>query len=136
RSIQSVYCSPMSKMTRRTWCKLLVGGSAAAMVAACSSSDSTPADAAGPDAPAGCTVSDAVVMIADNHPHAPHALVVPSADILAGVDKTYDIQGMANHNHQITITAAEFAMLQAGGTIMDTSTIGLCHTHVVTTSCG
>jgi len=75
-------------------------------------------------------------MIADNHAHSPHNLTVPSADIQAGVDKTYDIMGMANHSHTITITAAEFATLLAGGTIMDTSTVGLCHTHVVTTSCG
>jgi hypothetical protein len=125
----------MSKMTRRAWCKLLIGGSAAVALVACESSN-TPADAPGPDSPKGCSVTNAVVTIADNHTHAPHSLVVTTADILAGVDKTYDIMGMANHNHQITITAAEFATLAAGGMAMDLSTIALCHTHLVTTSCG
>lgn len=42
-----------------------------------------------------------------------HRLLVSDADVAAGVDKTYSIQGNALHDHQITITAADFAILDA-----------------------
>lgn len=128
----------MSDMTRKSFVKLLgntlLGGAAVGILASCKGSSAT-VDA-GTDAPAGCTTTDAVCTIADNHTHAPHKLVVTSADVQAGVDKTYDIMGAASHTHTITVTAADFAMLKTGGTIMHTSTVGLCHTHVCTVSCG
>jgi hypothetical protein len=125
----------MSNMTRKSFVRLAVL-SAAVIVSLCSCKKSATTVDAGPDAPAGCTLTDATVMIADNHPHAPHALVVPSADVQAGVEKVYDIMGVAAHTHTITVTAADFATLKAGGTIMETSTTALDHSHVITISCG
>ncbi|MBA3455602.1 MAG: hypothetical protein H0T42_21085 [Deltaproteobacteria bacterium] len=88
-----------------------------------------------PAGPAGCSASDATVTIATNHPHGKHALVVSSADVQAGLDKTYDIMGVAVHTHMVTITAADFTMLKAGGTIMVTSTAFEGNMHVITVSC-
>jgi len=84
------------------------------------------------DAPKnGCTV-----MIAANHVHAPHALVVPMEDVTAGAEKVYDIMGTAPHTHTITVTADMMTMLKAGGTmVMVTSTEAEQHTHVVTITC-
>lgn len=132
----------MSRMTRRALVKVLAGGTVAAVVG-CHKNTAVPDASPGPDAPAGCGASDAAIIIADNHAHSPHALVVTSADVQAAVDKTYDIMGTAPHNHKVTITAAQFATLKAGGAVMVTSTMCMpmsaCvadHTHVCTISCG
>ncbi|MDB4961857.1 MAG: hypothetical protein JWP01_1856 [Myxococcales bacterium] len=110
---------------------------AAGVFASACGDDGAPAiDAAvGPDAPAGCTSSNATTMIATNHTHGMHAMVVTSAEVTAGVEKIYDIMGAAGHTHSVTISAADFTMLKAGGTIMVTSSDGEGHTHVVTISC-
>jgi hypothetical protein len=125
----------MAKFTRRDWMKS-IGGlfPAVTFLTACKNSTPHP-DAAGPDAPAGCSVSNAGVTIEDNHTHAPHMLVVPAADVQAGVDKTYSIMGAASHDHMVTITAAQFQMLQQGGMISDESTVTLCHMHKIDVSC-
>jgi hypothetical protein len=47
-----------------------------------------------------------------------HRMLVPVADIIAGVDQTYDIQGAnATHGHNVTVTAAMFAALRRGETV-------------------
>lgn len=43
-----------------------------------------------------------------------HEIVVPAADLASTTDKTYDVQGIAGHNHQITLTAEDFATLRKG----------------------
>jgi hypothetical protein len=63
-----------------------------------------------------------------------HVLSVPAADITAGVDKTYSVMGTATHNHFVQITAAEFAMLKAGGTVIKKSCNSNDHEFVL--SCG
>jgi hypothetical protein len=70
--------------------------------------------------------------IATNHGH---ELVVTAADVMAGMDKTYDIQGAALHVHSVTLTAADFTTLSQGGTVMKASTAGADHTHMVTVTC-
>lgn len=123
----------MLKITRRGFVQLLGGGSAAAIACGCGGSEAPPT----PDAPpANCATIGAACTIADNHVHALHELVVTAAEIAAGTEKVYDIMGLASHNHQVTITAADFTTLQAGGTIMVTSTVTFCHSHVCTVSCG
>src|SRR6185503_14082882 len=74
--------------------------------------------------------------IGTNHPM-PHMLTVPPADITAGTEKTYNIQGASMHPHSVTLTAANFATLAGGGSITVTSTSGgtPAHTHMVTVSC-
>lgn len=125
----------MPKLTRRELLKLVGGASAAGILVACSD-NAAPIDAPKPDAPKGCVVTDASVMIKNNHTHAPHELIVSSADVQAGVEKIYDIRGAANHTHLVTVTADQFAMLKAGGTVMSTSTTEVDHEHLCTISCG
>lgn len=62
-----------------------------------------------------------------------HELIVPAEDLAAKVDKTYDVQGIAGHAHQITITAADFEKLLKGGpvTAKTTREPNDAHLHVV-----
>ena len=120
------------KITRRALFQLVGGTSAVAILGGCSGGSSTPeVDAP----PANCSVGDASCTIKDNHVHSPHVLEVTSAEIAAGVDKVYDIMGAATHNHQVTVTAADFATLAGGGTVMIQSTVEICHSHLCTISC-
>ncbi|MCE7895017.1 MAG: hypothetical protein DYH12_35810, partial [Sorangiineae bacterium PRO1] len=79
---------------------------------------------------AGCS-GDVVAAISQNHGH---ALTVPMADIEAGVEKTYSAKGSANHCHQVTLTAQDFATLKAGGVVTKKSCNGTDHEYVL--SCG
>lgn len=86
------------------------------------------------DAGGGGSCESTNVTIGSNHPAA-HALVVSAADVAAATDRTYDIMGASAHTHSVTITAAQFAMLASGASIMVTSTSGAAHTHTVTVVC-
>jgi hypothetical protein len=120
-------------MTRNEFLKWVGGGAALLSLAACDWGGGATLDA-GPDAPAGCSATNAKVVIKDNHVHAPHVLVVSKEDIAAGVDKTYDIMGTAIHTHMVTVTAAQFIEVKtAPVVIMSTSVDG--HMHEVTVSC-
>lgn len=140
--------NPSRDPSRADFLRLTLGGAAvAALAAACGGSSTPPADAAAaePDAPAGnpdaaVASADAApgacdgavnVSIANNHGH---VLVVPLADVLAGVDKTYDIQGASPHTHSVTITATDFLVMKSADPIQVTST-SAGHTHVVTVMC-
>lgn len=46
-----------------------------------------------------------------------HEIVITAADMSAGVEKTYDVQGLAGHTHQVTVTAADFEKLARGGPV-------------------
>jgi hypothetical protein len=71
---------------------------------------------------------DIVGSISDNHP-TPHSAVVTKAQIDAGGDVTLDIQGAANHNHTVSLPAANMATLKAKGHVMVTSSDGGTETH-------
>ena len=67
-----------------------------------------------------------------------HRFTVAKADATAGAEKTYHIQGGADHDHTVTITAAQFADLAAGTqvTVLSSVDIGLgTHDHNVTVNC-
>jgi len=70
--------------------------------------------------------------ISSNHGH---TLVVSKADIDAGADKAYSIQGTSGHDHEIIITAANFADLKNKQSLVVESTTGASHRHDVTISC-
>ena len=60
-----------------------------------------------------------------------HELVVTAADLTAKAEKTYDVQGIAGHAHQVTISAADFEKLaKAGNTKMFTSRADDGHDHL------
>jgi hypothetical protein len=116
------------KITRRTFLGTAVVGAAAA---ACGGSG-------GDDGPGGtgkdCVVNGATTQISSNHGH---VITVSTADVMAGVDKTYDIMGTALHTHSVTVTAANFASLMNNpdGSVMVTSTTSDAHQHTVTILC-
>ncbi|HEY5925183.1 MAG TPA: hypothetical protein VIV11_26050 [Kofleriaceae bacterium] len=92
----------------------------------------TQADA-GTDAamnPPTCATTSAA--IASNHGH---ALSVSIADVNAGVDKTYQIQGSSTHPHSVLITAASFATLKMMGTLSVMSSLDASHRHTVNVTC-
>ena len=70
--------------------------------------------------------------ITSNHNH---AFTIPMADFLGNANKTYTMNGQ--HTHNVTLTAANFATLRAGGTVNVTSTGGGAgnHTHACTIKC-
>ena len=55
-------------------------------------------------------------------------------DVVAGTEQIYSIQGTALHLHSVTVTAAHFVLLQAGGSVAITSSITV-HSHSVTITC-
>jgi hypothetical protein len=127
-------------------------GVAAVVLPACGKDDTTPTpdasrdgnqqtpdaqntnnDASMPDSPPmpqNCASTGAT--IANNHGH---AITVTAAEANAGVDKTYQIEGGADHPHTVLITAANFATLRVAGTVMVGSSEDAGHTHVVTVTC-
>jgi hypothetical protein len=97
------------------------------------SSGNPPDAAVPPDAmpPAmGCAVTSA--LISSNHGH---VLSVSAADVMAGVDKTYNIKGTSTHSHSVKITGAMFATLKSTQTLKVMSTTDSSHSHSVTVTC-
>lgn len=118
-------------MTRKQFLRTIVGAgigvAGVATLAACGGDDG----GGTPDAPAAsCTTPTAT--IGTNHGH---VMMVSKADVDAGAAKTYDITGTGGHAHSVTISAANFASLAAGGTLTITSTSGLAHSHEVVVMC-
>lgn len=115
---------------------------AAAALAACSSGggygDPSPSPSPGSGGASGqsggaCLTNGASAgTISNNHGH---ALTVPKEDVAAAVEKTYSIQGSAGHDHEVTVTAADFAKLADNDAITVTSTTTAGHTHTVTVVC-
>ena len=126
-------------MTRSQFLSSLLGLGAGALVVACSKSDGEPEptiDAAPqqpmPDAPPAMACSSTNATIAANHGH---TATVPGADVAAGVQKTYNIQGGSAHPHTIIVTAAMFTMLKAGQMVVVASSTDAGHSHNVTVAC-
>ena len=46
-----------------------------------------------------------------------HELLIPVADVTAGLAKSYDAKGASPHAHWIQLTAEDFLTLQGGGTV-------------------
>jgi hypothetical protein len=63
----------------------------------------------------------------------PHDLVIPSADILAGVAKSYRMTG--DHDHTVTMRAVDFERLRAGELVETISSDDDGHTHLVEIRC-
>ena len=99
-------------------------------VLGCSSSDDgTPAPTS---TSSGNCDNGAATTISANHGH---SMSVSTADVQAGVEKTYTIQGSSGHDHSITLTAANFKTLASGNGLDVNSTTGGGHTHIVTVFC-
>lgn len=63
-----------------------------------------------------------------------HEIVVTAADMDAKVEKTYDVQGLAGHKHEVTLTTADFERLLKGGPVTHQTTRdpGDSHLHTMT----
>ena len=46
-----------------------------------------------------------------------HEIVITAADLGARTAKTYDVQGLAGHSHEVTLAAADFEKLLKGGPV-------------------
>ncbi len=104
-----------------------IGSAAAALfagvvitVTGCNSTDSGSDSSLNP--------GDAAGTISGNHPKA-HRAIVTKAQIDAGGDVSLDIQGAADHNHTLSLTAADMVTLKAKGQVMATSSDGSTDSH-------
>lgn len=89
-----------------------------------------------------CTTVGPVVEILDNHlpSGGDHALDVPAADVVAAVERTYDIRGdNVGHTHTVTLTETHFLTLQGGDPVTVQSSnngpVGFGHEHTVRLTC-
>jgi len=78
-----------------------------------------------------CIANGTLTSIASNHGH---SLIVSAADVQSGVQKNYSFTG-GTHNHNVTVSAANFTSLSNGNSVLVSSTTGDGHTHSVTISC-
>src|SRR5688572_20150697 len=58
-----------------------------------------------------------------------HTASVPEADTSSTADRTYESSLTLGHTHQVTLTAANFATLAAGGSVTVTSSSAEGHAH-------
>lgn len=67
-----------------------------------------------------------------------HSLVVPAADVAAGVETSYTLTSNGGHSHTLLVTAAEFATLATGASVIKASATSPSpgHEHTVTLMCG
>lgn len=89
-------------------------------------------DAAIDAPPANCMQNGTAVMIAGNHGH---SMTVSKADVMAGVQKDYNIQGSSAHPHTVTVTAEMFALLQQNMVVTAKSSTDNGHPHDITIEC-
>lgn len=120
-------------LTRRQFLGAAAAGTAALVVTACGGGGG---DGGNPDMhkePVTCnTVSTS---IAANHTMG-HVVMVPAADVAAGAAKQYTLTGNDTHTHTLSVTAANFAALAVGDSVMVLTSTSSNHQHTVTLMCG
>ncbi len=123
-------------MDRKTFIQKTAGAMLVAIPAysllGCSSSDDGGGETPTPNGNADCAANGTAVSIGSNHGH---TLTVSKADVTAGTEKTYTIQGSSPHDHSVTLSSANFTSLQSNSSISVTSSNGDSHTHSVQVSC-
>jgi len=125
------------KMDRKTFLKKTAQaaliGIPAVSILACSNDDTANGDPNLDPDQADCLANGAnASAISNNHGH---TLIVSRADIDAGTEKSYAIQGSSGHNHTITLSAANFTELITAKSIVVESSRDNSHRHDVTVSC-
>jgi hypothetical protein len=121
-------------ITRKRFIELFGTGSALLILHGCGGGSdydgaTAPAPAPAPAPASGCSES-----ISANHGH---TLTVPVADLDSTTARSYDIAGVAGHNHQVTFTPMQLQQLKAGTPVSVGSTALPAdgHTHLVTVTC-
>lgn len=126
----------MDKFRRRLLFASAGAGTLATVLAGCGGGGgySPPMAVPPPPPPPPGTLSCGATAISANHGH---TLTIPAADVNSMVSMTYNIQGLADHNHQITLTPAQLAQIKVMTAVTITSTLGgsPSHTHDVTVNC-
>jgi hypothetical protein len=107
---------------------VVAGAAGAALFVGCASDDDD-GDGGGDN---NCLANGTTVTIQSNHGH---TLTVSIADVTAGVEKSYNIKGGADHSHTVVVTAALFTTLKANTAIMVTSSSDDGHSHGVSIGC-
>lgn len=124
-------CAMPLQMTRKSFCKSLLGSTALLLIQSCGGGGSDAGLGANPPSmPAGgsgCTDT-----IAGNHGH---VLTIALADLDSATDMVYNIQGSATHNHTVTLSVAELRSLKTGATVSTTSSVTDAHQHDITVTC-
>ena len=118
-------------LTRKTFLVQLAGGTWVLALGGCGGggdAGSPTSNNPPPTAGAGCSAT----AVSGNHGH---TLAIPTADLDSAVAMTYNIQGAADHNHQVSFSAAQLAQLKTGQAVTVTSTVALSHSHDVTEAC-
>lgn len=115
-------------ITRKTFLVQLAGGSWLLALGGCGGGSSSYGGGTPQPSGNGCSAT----AISGNHGH---TLAIPTADLSSAVTMTYNIQGAADHNHQVSFTPAQLAQLKAGQAVTVTSTVALSHSHDVTETC-
>ncbi len=80
-----------------------------------------------------CSGAVIVAEISLNHGH---ELEIPVADIMAGVETSYDADGTSGHCHRVVMTSEDFATLRAGGSVTKISCNGGDHEYVLSCEFG
>jgi len=105
-----------------------IGAGALAAIVGCGGDDGGSVDAASTG-----TCMNPATTISANHGH---TMVVTIADVNAAANKMYIITGSAGHDHEVDLTADQFAKLRAGQSVtIESSESGNGHSHSVTVSC-
>jgi hypothetical protein len=73
-----------------------------------------------------------VARIGKNHGH---AFPIGVADVLAGVEKTYDLSGSSGHRHLVTVTPNDFSAVRRGERVRLASTKEGGHIHRLMLEC-
>ena len=90
----------------------------------------------GQDTPPTMCVNVTFIMGEDHRqPHA-EGLEFPASDVIAGVEKTYDITGASRHPHSLVVRAEDFARLANGEAVTIRSSHDARHSHDVILQCG
>ena len=124
----------MSEMTRKQFLGTIVKGAAGIVGVAAVTGAGCGSSGGGTDAAqvGNCLQNGTSVTIAANHGH---VLMVDKADVSAGVAKTYDIMGTADHTHSVTISAGNMTSLKSNTSITVQSSVSGAHMHMITVIC-
>jgi hypothetical protein len=120
-----------SKFIKQVSSLMLMGLPLIAITSSCAGDANDPAPSP-PNPDKDCLANGTNTSIGSNHGH---SLTVSKTDVANGVDKTYGIGGSSGHDHDVTITAADFTTLKNNNSIQLSSTSGDGHTHSVSVSC-
>jgi hypothetical protein len=116
-------------ITRKNFCRSVLGSTALLLIESCGgggSGDSSPPGAAA-GAGAGCGNT-----IAANHGH---ILTIALTDLDSATDISYNILGIADHTHSVTLTVAQLRTLKTGASVGTTSSTSFSHQHDIVITC-